>query len=214
MKKTLIILILGVIVLCWNFVFTSDNKIEFTDQAKVLQSLSHAAKYKKAIYEYWKENKTLPDAKAWEQAGKKVKSDLRKSLVERIEVGVDGPGVIAVHFINKETIKLAKDISGTKIPSDLQGESLLSIYSGKTPADWRKSHYFHYYEYPGGHSVRRHYAVVDGRYKLIHFYEEDVNEWEERLKLVRREIEVEVSWQSKGRIRSVKLNTLKLVPIT
>ena len=42
----------------------------------------------------------------------------------------------------------------------------------------------------------------------------DVNEWEERLKLIKREVEVEVSWQSKGRIRSVKLNTLKLVPIT
>lgn len=28
------------------------------------------------------------------------------------------------------------------------------------------------------HAVRRHYAVVDGRYKLIHFYEEDLDEWE------------------------------------
>ena len=26
--------------------------------------------------------------------------------------------------------------------------------------------------------MRRHYGVVDGRYKLIHFYEDDVDEWE------------------------------------
>jgi hypothetical protein len=26
--------------------------------------------------------------------------------------------------------------------------------------------------------VRRHYGVTDGRFKLIHFYEEDVDEWE------------------------------------
>ncbi len=39
---------------------------------------------------------------------------------------------------------------------------------------------------------------------------EEVNEWEQRLKLIKREVEVEVSWQSKGGIRSIKLNTLKL----
>ena len=41
---------------------------------------------------------------------------------------------------------------------------------------------------------------------------EEVNEWEQRLKLIKREVEVEVSWQSKGGIRSVRLNTLKLFP--
>lgn len=43
---------------------------------------------------------------------------------------------------------------------------------------------------------------------------EDQIESEERLKLIKREVEVEVSWQSKGRIRSVKLNTLKLFTAT
>ena len=39
------------------------------------------------------------------------------------------------------------------------------------PADWRKSFYYHYYEYPGPHSVARHYGVVTDRYKLVHFYD-------------------------------------------
>ena len=26
--------------------------------------------------------------------------------------------------------------------------------------------------------MRRHYGVADGRYKLIHFYEKDVDQWE------------------------------------
>ena len=38
-----------------------------------------------------------------------------------------------------------------------------------------QTHYYHY-EYPGWHLVR-HYGV-DGRHKLIHFYEDDVDEWE------------------------------------
>ncbi|MDA8043590.1 MAG: DUF4976 domain-containing protein, partial [Pirellulales bacterium] len=45
------------------------------------------------------------------------------------------------------------------------------------PEDWRKSFYYHYYEFPGAHSVRKHYGVVTDRYKLFHFYEPDMNYW-------------------------------------
>ena len=55
---------------------------------------------------------------------------------------------------------------------------MLPLLRGKTPKNWRKSFYYHYYEYPGYHYVRRHYGVADGRYKLIRFYEEDVDQWE------------------------------------
>ena len=37
--------------------------------------------------------------------------------------------------------------------------------------------YYHYYEYPAVHSVKRHYGVRTRRYKLIHFYH-DIDEWE------------------------------------
>ena len=52
---------------------------------------------------------------------------------------------------------------------------------GDTPSDWRESLYYHYYEYPTGHRVRRHEGVTTGRYKLIRFYGLDVpngEEWE------------------------------------
>jgi len=70
------------------------------------------------------------------------------------------------------------DIAGVDVPDDMQGASLKPLMAGTTPADWRKSAYFHYYEFPGAHSVRRHYGVADGRFKLMHFYEPDVDEWE------------------------------------
>ncbi|MDU0354750.1 DUF4976 domain-containing protein [Paraglaciecola aquimarina] len=41
----------------------------------------------------------------------------------------------------------------------------------------RNGVYYHYYEYPGPHAVKRHYAIMTKTYKLIHFYH-DVNEWE------------------------------------
>jgi arylsulfatase A-like enzyme len=73
------------------------------------------------------------------------------------------------------------DLAGAPVPADMQGRSLVPLLEGATPADWRKSLYYHYYEYPGVHSVRRHEGVFDGRHKLIRFYGANVpggEEWE------------------------------------
>lgn len=68
-------------------------------------------------------------------------------------------------------------VAGVPVPADMQGASLLPLLRGETPADWRTSFYYHYYEFPGAHSVRRHYGVVTDRYKLFHFYEPDMDYW-------------------------------------
>jgi arylsulfatase A-like enzyme len=59
----------------------------------------------------------------------------------------------------------------------MQGRSIRKILQRKTPRNWRKSMYYHYYEYPAVHSVKRHYGIRTERYKLIHFYY-DIDEWE------------------------------------
>jgi len=69
------------------------------------------------------------------------------------------------------------DIAGAPQPKDMQGRSLLPVLHGKTPEDWRKTHYYHYYE-AGGHGVPIHFGVTDGRYKLIRFPDEKLNTWE------------------------------------
>ncbi len=68
------------------------------------------------------------------------------------------------------------DLAGAEIPTDIQGRSLKPLFLGNTPDDWRTSHYYQYYEYPGYHCVERHYGVRTERYKLIYFYNRD--EWE------------------------------------
>jgi arylsulfatase A-like enzyme len=70
------------------------------------------------------------------------------------------------------------EAAGIEVPDEMQGRSLVPILKGQTPDDWRKSFYYHYYEYPGPHDVRRHYGVVTDRYKLVHFYEPEVDYWE------------------------------------
>lgn len=71
------------------------------------------------------------------------------------------------------------DYAGVSIPPHFQGASLRPILedTGHTPQEWRDSIYYHYYEYPSWHSVKRHYGIRTERHKLIHFYN-DIDEWE------------------------------------
>ena len=69
------------------------------------------------------------------------------------------------------------ELAGAGIPDDIQGESLVPLLKGEHPDTWRQALYYHFYEYPAEHSVKRHYGIRTDRYKLIHFYY-DIDEWE------------------------------------
>lgn len=69
------------------------------------------------------------------------------------------------------------DIAGVSIPKEVQGRSFASNIGGKTPNDWPKSMYYHYYEFPFWHHVQPHYGLRNERYKLIHFYY-SIDKWE------------------------------------
>lgn len=92
------------------------------------------------------------------------------------------PGVVKPGSVNEDLVsnldfaQTFLDIGGGPDPEEMQGESLVPLLKGKTPPDWRESLYYHYYEFPGAHSVRRHEGVSTRRYKLLHFY--DLGEWE------------------------------------
>jgi arylsulfatase A-like enzyme len=94
------------------------------------------------------------------------------------------PGVTRAGAVNKDIVsnldfaETFLEAAGVPIPSEMQGRSQVPLLRGETPRDWRTSFYYHYYEYPGPHNVRRHYGVVTDRYKLVHFYEHDINYWE------------------------------------
>jgi len=62
-------------------------------------------------------------------------------------------------------------------PNDMQGESLMPLLTSNENEWDRDAVYYHYYEYPAVHQVKRHYGIVTIDYKLAHFYY-DVDEWE------------------------------------
>ena len=92
--------------------------------------------------------------------------------------GVVKPGSERDEFVsNLDFAETFLDIAGVEVPDDMQGRSFKMMLEGKdAPEDWRDSFYYHYYEFPGAHSVARHYGVRTDRYKLIHYYRR--GEWE------------------------------------
>jgi arylsulfatase A-like enzyme len=68
------------------------------------------------------------------------------------------------------------DMVGLSVPDDMQGRSVLPVIQGNTPSDWRKSMYYHYYEFGSPHWVLPNYGIRTERYKLISYY--TINEWE------------------------------------
>lgn len=103
---------------------------------------------------------------------------LRTPLLVRwpgvVEPGSNNADIVS----NLDFAETFLEVAGVKVPGEMQGRSLLPVLKGQTPADWRTSLYYHYYEYPGPHNVRRHYGVVTDRYKLVRFYEPEVDYWE------------------------------------
>ena len=68
------------------------------------------------------------------------------------------------------------DYAGASVPADMQGESLRPLFEGKKEKI-RDAVYYHFYEYPAFHAVKRHYGARTDRYKIAHFYY-DINRWE------------------------------------
>lgn len=73
-----------------------------------------------------------------------------------------------------QTLLEAAQISA---PRDMQGESLMPLLTSNESSWQRDAVYYHYYEFPAVHQVKRHYGIVTKEYKLAHFYY-DVDEWE------------------------------------
>ncbi|MUH36547.1 DUF4976 domain-containing protein [Zobellia amurskyensis] len=71
------------------------------------------------------------------------------------------------------------DFAEVKNESDaMQGQSFKGLLDGSMNSDeFRDVLYYHYYDYPAFHMVKKHYGVRTKRYKLIHFYD-DIDSWE------------------------------------
>jgi arylsulfatase A-like enzyme len=92
------------------------------------------------------------------------------------------PGVIeagtrqSAMALNVDFAPTFMEIAGRRPADDMQGRSLVPLFKGRRPADWRTSWYYRYYHDPGDHNTRAHYGVRTETHKLIYFWKKD--QWE------------------------------------
>ena len=98
-------------------------------------------------------------------------------LIMRLPKGFDRRGDITEMVQNIDYAPTFLELAGVEVPEDMHGISLLPLLKGEHPTDWRTALYYHFYEYPAEHMVKRHYGIRTNKYKLIHFYN-DIDEWE------------------------------------
>ncbi len=99
----------------------------------------------------------------------------RTPLLMRLPGGVTGQVDELVQNIDYAPTFL--DLAGVDVPQDIQGVSLLPLLKGAKEIKGRDALYYHFFEYPAEHMVKRHNGVRTDRYKLIHFYN-DIDVWE------------------------------------
>lgn len=107
------------------------------------------------------------------------KTPLLISWPKKIKAGTKSDELVQ----NLDFAQTFLEVAGIQAPADMQGESLIPLLTGQTNKWTRDAVYYHYYEYPSVHMVKRHYALVTKEYKLVHYYF-DTDEWEliDRLK--------------------------------
>ncbi|MDA1045115.1 MAG: sulfatase, partial [Verrucomicrobia bacterium] len=148
---------------------------------RVLQALEDQGLINNTIVMYSSDQGFYMGEHGWFDKRFMYEESFRTPLIARWP-GKIKPGSVNTDLVqNIDFAETFLELAGSPIPSNMQGRSIVPLLEGKTPEDWRKSLYYHYYEYPVVHSVRRHEGVFDGRYKLIRFYGQDVpsgEEWE------------------------------------
>lgn len=102
---------------------------------------------------------------------------LNTPLLMRLPKGLDARGEINEMVQNIDYAPTFLELAGVDIPEDMHGVSVVPLLRGEHPDEWRDAVYYHYYEYPAEHAVKRHYGVRTDRYKLMHFYN-DIDRWE------------------------------------
>ncbi len=103
---------------------------------------------------------------------------LNTPLLMRLPKGMKRRGEINEMVQNIDYAPTFLELAGAPIPKDIQGESLVPLLrEEKSPKKWRDAIYYHFYEFPAEHMVKRHYGIRTDRYKLIHFYN-NIDTWE------------------------------------
>lgn len=116
--------------------------------------------------------------KGWFDKRYMYEESLAMPLVAKYPDVIKPGTVIDAMTQNLDFAETFLDYAQTEIPADMQGKSLRPLLENTFEGNYfRDAVYYHYYDYPAFHMVKKHYGVRTKRYKLMHFYD-DIDTWE------------------------------------
>ena len=142
---------------------------------RVLQYLENAGLLENTMIVYTSDQGFYMGEHGWFDKRFMYEESFRTPLLIRLPGGKKGDIEQMVQNIDYGPTIL--DLAGVPVPSDMHGVSFLPLLRGEKVDNWRTALYYHFYEYPAEHAVKRHYGIRTERYKLIHFYN-DIDSWE------------------------------------
>ena len=165
----------------WNYQRFAKDYLRCVDAVddnvgRVLDYLDRSGLAKNTVVFYTSDQGWYLGEHGWYDKRWMYEESFRTPLLVRWPGKVKPDSVTTDMAMNLDFAETFLEIAGVKVPADMQGRSLVPLLAGKTPADWRKSVYYHYYEFPQPHHVHPHLGVRTERYKLIHFY--TIDAWE------------------------------------
>ena len=104
-------------------------------------------------------------------------TSFRMPLLMQYPKEIEAGSVISEMTQNLDFAPTFLDMAGIEIPEDMQGISFKKVLYGEEAEIGRDAIYYHYYDFPAFHMVKRQYGIKTDRYKLIHFYD-DIDTWE------------------------------------
>ncbi|NWJ51468.1 MAG: sulfatase [Bacteroidetes bacterium] len=152
--------------------------VESVDESvgKVLDYLDKTGLAKNTIVIYTSDQGFYLGEHGWFDKRFMYEESLKTPLLIRYPNHIEKGWVCDKMVQNLDFAETILDYAGVTIPKDMQGISMKPLLEKKV-SKIRDDLYYHYYEYPGVHSAKRHYGIRTDRYKLIHFYY-DNDEWE------------------------------------
>jgi len=152
--------------------------VESVDESvgKVLDYLDKTGLAKNTIVIYTSDQGFYLGEHGWFDKRFMYEESLKTPLLIRYPDHIEKGWVCDKMVQNLDFAETILDYANVAIPKDMQGLSMKPLLEKKV-SKIRDDLYYHYYEYPGVHSAKRHYGIRTERYKLIHFYY-DNDEWE------------------------------------
>jgi arylsulfatase A-like enzyme len=158
---------------------------------RVLDHLRKTGQYDNTLVIYTTDNGFFVGDHGWYDKRFMYEPSLRIPLIVK-PPSATGPGRVTADFaLNIDYASTILDYAGCTIPETMQGRSLRPVLEGSTPADWRTSMYYAYYEnswvlagkgkeamsdpsfaFFTPHRIGPHRGVRTRTHKLIHYYSE------------------------------------------